>query len=182
MFGIDNMDPPNPNRYYRLNSADLVVPNMDAYGVLWDFDTLHQLVNDLPGDSSLAKRALYAANEMMNTFQEGDAESLPKCRAVAERVLGAGWRDAIDKDSKQAAKQEGSLWAIGHWYVALGSSPSDVVLMCSHIDTAWLWPFSVTQQKSARSWSTQCDLMDRYPEHRFSATQAQQFSGVPLRP
>ena len=48
----------------------------------------------------------------------------------------------------------------------------------SHIDTAWLWPFSVTQQKSARSWSTQCDLMDRYPEHRFSATQAQQFKWV----
>ena len=47
--------------------------------------------------------------------------------------------------------------------------------MTSHIDTAWLWPFSVTQQKSARSWSTQCDLIDRYPEHRFSATQAQQF-------
>jgi alpha-mannosidase len=33
----------------------------------------------------------------------------------------------------------------------------------------------VTQQKSARSWSTQLDLMERYPEHRFSATQAQQF-------
>ena len=49
------------------------------------------------------------------------------------------------------------------------------MLITSHIDTAWLWPFSVTQQKSARSWSTQCDLMDRYPEHRFSATQAQQF-------
>lgn len=45
----------------------------------------------------------------------------------------------------------------------------------SHIDTAWLWPFSVTQQKSARSWSTQLDLMNRYPEHRFSATQGQQF-------
>lgn len=45
----------------------------------------------------------------------------------------------------------------------------------SHIDTAWLWPFKVTQQKVARSWSTQLDLMDRYPEHRFSATQAQQY-------
>ena len=49
------------------------------------------------------------------------------------------------------------------------------ILTNSHIDTAWLWPFSVTQQKSARSWSTQLDLMNRYPEHRFSATQAQQF-------
>ena len=45
----------------------------------------------------------------------------------------------------------------------------------SHIDTAWLWPFSVTQQKVARSWSTQLDLIDRYIEYRFTATQAQQF-------
>jgi len=48
-------------------------------------------------------------------------------------------------------------------------------LTYSHIDTAWLWPFTVTQQKVARSWSTQLDLMKRYPEHRFSATQAQQY-------
>ena len=41
--------------------------------------------------------------------------------------------------------------------------------------TAWLWPYSVTQQKVARSWSTQVDLMERYPEHRFSCSQAQQF-------
>ncbi|KAK1922964.1 alpha-mannosidase [Papiliotrema laurentii] len=159
MFGQNGMDPPDQNRYYRLNSADLVVPNMEAWRVLWDFDTLHQLVNDLPGDSSLAKRAMWAANEMMNVFEEGNPESLPRCRKVAEMVLGEGWPKEIEEDSKSASKQTGTLWAIGH----------------CHIDTAWLWPFSVTQQKSARSWSTQCDLMDRYPEHRFSATQAQQF-------
>jgi Glycosyl hydrolases family 38 N-terminal domain len=39
---------------------------------------------------------------------------------------------------------------------------------------AWLWPFSVTQQKVARSWSTQCDLMERYPEHTFTCSTAQQ--------
>lgn len=113
------MDPPDPNRYYKLNSADLVVPNMEAWRVLWDFDTLHQLHNDLPGDSSLAKRALYAANEMMNVFQRGDVESLAKCRKVAERVLGEGWEKEIEKDSKHATKQNGTLWAVGHWYVPL---------------------------------------------------------------
>ena len=44
-----------------------------------------------------------------------------------------------------------------------------------HIDTAHLWPYHVTQQKVARSWSTQIDLMDRYPELRFSCTSAQQY-------
>ena|SRR5258707_1446505 len=47
---------------------------------------------------------------------------------------------------------------------------------CScHIDTAWLWPYRVTQQKVARSWSTQIDLMQRYPEHRFASSSAQQY-------
>lgn len=32
---------------------------------------------------------------------------------------------------------------------------SSCPFLFSHIDSAWLWPFSVTQQKVARSWSTQ---------------------------
>lgn len=40
---------------------------------------------------------------------------------------------------------------------------------------ARLWPYSVTQQKVARSWATQVDLMERYPEHRFAASSAQQY-------
>lgn len=46
----------------------------------------------------------------------------------------------------------------------------------SHIDTAWLWQYTHTQQKIARSWSTQIDLMERYPEHRFAASSAQQYA------
>lgn len=38
-----------------------------------------------------------------------------------------------------------------------------------------LWPYHVTQQKTARSWSTQIDLMERYPEHRFTCSSAQQY-------
>jgi alpha-mannosidase len=115
MFGQNGTDAPDPNRYYQLNSADLVVLNMDAWRVLWDFDTLHQLNNDLPGDSSLSKRALWAANEMMNVFVEGDVDSLKRCREVAEMVLGKEWEKDIEKDSKSADKQDGSLWGVGHW-------------------------------------------------------------------
>lgn len=49
------------------------------------------------------------------------------------------------------------------------------LLSSCHIDTAWLWPYRVTQQKVARSWATQVDLMERYPEHRFACSQAQQY-------
>jgi len=44
-----------------------------------------------------------------------------------------------------------------------------------HIDTAWLWPYDETKRKCARSWTTQCDLIDKYPGYKFIASQAQQF-------
>ena len=115
LFGQNGMDPPDPNRYYRLNSADLVVPRMEAWRCLWDFDTIHQLANDLPGDSSLRNRALYTANQMMNVFERGNPDSLPAVRKVAEDVLGEAWEKGILKDSHKAGKQQGTLWAVGHW-------------------------------------------------------------------
>jgi alpha-mannosidase len=46
----------------------------------------------------------------------------------------------------------------------------------SHIDTAWLWSFAQSQQKVARSWSSQLDLMRRFPNHQFAASSAQQYA------
>lgn len=43
MFGVGmegDVAPPDPNRYFTLNSADLVVPNQEAWGLLWDYTTL----------------------------------------------------------------------------------------------------------------------------------------------
>lgn len=55
MFGVpwngDTIQPPDMNRYFSLASADLVVPNMDAWGLLWDFQTLRELVDTLPGNT-----------------------------------------------------------------------------------------------------------------------------------
>jgi alpha-mannosidase len=45
-------------------------------------------------------------------------------------------------------------------------------------DTAWLWPFDETIRKAGRSWSTQIDLMDRYPDYTFVCSQAQQYEWV----
>ncbi|KAJ7798165.1 glycosyl hydrolases family 38 N-terminal domain-containing protein [Mycena olivaceomarginata] len=67
--------------------------------------------------------------------------------------------DVYDGADGEGEKGRSLVWGIGH----------------CHIDTAWLWPYSVTQQKTARSWATQLDLMARYPEHRFACSQAQQF-------
>lgn len=66
------------NRYFRLASADLVVPNQEAWGLLWDFQTLKELVETLPGNTSLQNKALAVANEIMNVFQNNDQASIPR--------------------------------------------------------------------------------------------------------
>ncbi|KAL6305038.1 glycosyl hydrolases family 38 N-terminal domain-containing protein [Sparassis latifolia] len=162
MFGVpwngDTIEPPDMNRYFSLASADLVVPNQEAWGLLWDFQTLREIVDTLPGNTSLQNKALTVANEIMNTFEKGDVSSVSRARKLAEGVFGEAWEKAGAGVYDHGAPAA-TIWGIGH----------------CHIDTAWLWPYRVTQQKVARSWSTQVDLMERYPEHRFTCSQAQQY-------
>jgi len=46
----------------------------------------------------------------------------------------------------------------------------------AHIDTAWLWPLAQTRQKARRTFSTVLNLMQRYPEYRFSQSQPQLYA------
>ena len=63
------------NRYFSLGSADLVVPNMEAWQLLWDFQTLREIADSLPGNTSLQNKALTVANEIMNVFDVNDPVS-----------------------------------------------------------------------------------------------------------
>ncbi|KAH9965647.1 glycosyl hydrolases family 38 N-terminal domain-containing protein [Russula compacta] len=162
MFGVpwngDSIQPPDPNRYFQLASADLVVPHMPAWHLLWDFTTLRELISTLPGNSTLQNKALTVANAIMNIFYKNDPESIPAARKLADEVFGDKWQER-GAGIYDHGPENAQVWGIGH----------------CHIDTAWLWPYHVTQQKVARSWSTQVDLMDRYPEHRFASSSAQQY-------
>ncbi|THH05654.1 hypothetical protein EW145_g4638 [Phellinidium pouzarii] len=163
MFGVpwngDTIAPPDMNRFFPLASADLVVPNEEAWRLLWDFTTLRELAGALPGNTVLQNKAIITANTIMNAFTAGDIESIVQARRIAEDVLGVGWEAKGAGIYTANPTQRADIWGIGH----------------CHIDTAWLWPFRVTQQKVARSWATQVDLMSRYPEHRFTCSQAQQY-------
>jgi alpha-mannosidase len=46
----------------------------------------------------------------------------------------------------------------------------------SHIDTAFLWPVRETVRKCARTFSTACRLMERYPDYRFTCSQPQLYA------
>ncbi|KAF8309652.1 glycoside hydrolase family 38 protein [Clavulina sp. PMI_390] len=162
MFGVpwsgNAIDPPDMNRYFGLASADLVVPNQEAWRLMWDWNIIRAVIDHLPGNNALQNKAIIVANEIMDVFKHNDPSTVSKARKVAEKILGEGW-DAKAEGVYNEGPREKRVWGIGH----------------CHIDTAWLWPYSVTQQKVARSWTTQVDLMERYPEHRFAASSAQQW-------
>lgn len=59
-----------------------------------------------------------------------------------------------------------------------GESPSLKIhaIGHAHIDLAWLWPIRETIRKGARTFSTALELMERYPDYIFGASQPQLFS------
>ncbi|TKA51106.1 hypothetical protein B0A53_05892 [Rhodotorula sp. CCFEE 5036] len=175
MFGnglFETNAPPDMNRFYtashplhdastQFTLPDLVVPRMEAWRLLWDFRVLKDLARSLPERSPLGVKCFEVANAIMNVFRYDDLSTIAASRKLAAVVFGGPeWEKEAHKVYGKDPVADGvASYAIGN----------------CHIDTAWLWPFSVTRQKSARSWSTQLDLMERYPEHRFVASQAQQF-------
>ena len=108
------------NRYFKVESADLVVPNMVAWGLLWDFTTLTELIDTLPGNSALQNKALTVANAIMNTFRKNDPDSLQAARKHADEVFGEKWEEHGAAIYEQGPT-EAQIWGIGH----------------CHIDTAW---------------------------------------------
>jgi alpha-mannosidase len=94
---------------------------------------------------------------MMDAFTAGNGnkEAIAKARKIAETYLGS----RVNSSAVYNTDKHPIVYGIGH----------------CHIDSCWLWPWAETKRKVARSWSTQCDLMERYPEHRFVCSQAQQY-------
>ncbi|KAK5105729.1 hypothetical protein LTR62_002331 [Meristemomyces frigidus] len=156
--GGDTIQPPDPDRYFRLDEADLVVVNLEARALFYDFWIIGDAAREFPEDSWQEHQALQICNQIMDCFitGEGSRDCISECRDIAKKYLG----EHIDSEKVYEHETSGVI------VNAMGNC---------HIDTCWLWPWAETKRKVARSWSNQCDLLDRYPEHRFVASQAQQF-------
>ncbi|KAJ5594089.1 uncharacterized protein N7459_000297 [Penicillium hispanicum] len=155
--GGDSIQPPNPDKSYTLNTARITAVNLAARALYYDFWIIGDAAREFPGDSWEAHEANMVGNAMIDTFiaSNGSNESIHEARKIAQKYLG----EKVDSSEVYATDTAPFVYAIGH----------------CHIDTCWLWPWAETKRKVARSWSNQCDLMDRYPEHRFTCSQAQQF-------
>ena len=154
--GGDSIQPPDPNKYFSLNTADIVAVDLEARQLYVDFWIIGDAAREFPGDSWEKHKALQVCNEIMDAFiaGHGSHKSIAKGREIAREYIGN-----VDSHKVYESDKDPIVYAIGH----------------CHIDTCWLWPWAETKRKVARSWSNQCDLMERYPEHRFTCSQAQQY-------
>ncbi|KAK0106272.1 hypothetical protein ONS96_003912 [Cadophora gregata f. sp. sojae] len=155
--GGDSIQPPDNDKYFELNKAEIVDVNYQARMLYIDFTVIHDAATQLPEDTWEQHEALNVASRIIDTFREGDDASISACRKIAKEYLGEDIDSAKVYDT--ALDRRPTVYAIGH----------------CHIDTCWLWPWNETKRKVVRSWSNQCDLMDRYPELNFACSQAQQF-------
>ncbi|KAF2146780.1 glycoside hydrolase family 38 protein [Aplosporella prunicola CBS 121167] len=155
--GGDSIQPPKPDKYFELSTADIVAVNLQARQLYIDFWIIGDAAREFPQDGWESHRALQVCLAIMDKFIAGNGskESIVECRRIAREYLG----DHVDSAAVYDSDKEAIVSAIGH----------------CHIDTCWLWPWAETKRKVARSWSNQCDLMDRYPELRFCCSQAQQY-------
>ncbi|TLS26507.1 hypothetical protein PpBr36_05302 [Pyricularia pennisetigena] len=157
MFGAapgDSIQPPDPNKYFRLGKAEIVAINPEARQLIIDHWIIGDAAREFPQDSWEQHKALKVATDMMEAFEFGNKESILKSRKIAREYLGD-----VNSHKVYDSGKEALVYGIGH----------------CHIDTCWLWPWAETRRKTARSWSNQCDLMDRYPELHFAVSQAQQY-------
>lgn len=145
--------PPNPDKIFTLNMAEVVVFNRQAYEIKTSLETLLGMAKHLGEDNPRSFQALHTANRIINIIVQNDTNCYSVAKEIADGFFGEG-----------NGKSQHTVLAVGH----------------CHIDTAWLWPYGETIRKCARSWSSVLRLMDEYPDLTFACSQAQQLDWVKL--
>lgn len=153
--GKTSIAPPDPQKHYTLDRASIAAVNVPARMLFFDVWQIGDAARELPEDSAQQNHALAVAMKIIDTFQVDDQDSILKCRKLAQDIIGPD----VDSHRVYQVGKDPVVFGIGH----------------CHIDACWLWPWAETKRKVCRSWSSQCDLMDRYPEAHFACSQAQQF-------
>ncbi len=122
----------------------------------------------LPIEGSEVDFYLEAAASPRATEQgEEPAASMIALRESREPAFVFRRADLVIRDPQVATADPADTGA--HRITAVGHA---------HIDTAWEWPLREAKRKCARSWSTQLELMDAYPDYVFACSQPAQYAWI----
>ncbi|HVP07805.1 MAG TPA: hypothetical protein VMS71_08185, partial [Candidatus Acidoferrum sp.] len=154
MFCDLDPGPDSTNRYgfydAKVNAIKLGVFDTELWHLTLDLRVLLGLIKSLPEKSVRRARIIRKAVDGLNVYARSGDDA-------------QAFRDIItDELRKPATASSLAVTAVGH----------------AHIDTAWLWPVKETIRKCARTFATQLELIARYPEYVFGASQPQHYAFV----
>ena len=124
-------------------------------------------------DPALFRTEVLAARPMIAAFAEGKAERESQLDAAVKTVdftaLDRGDQGAFDESVRQAQTKLQRLnpWLKKFTIRAAGNS---------HIDMAWLWPWTETVEVVRNTFRSALDLMQEYPDFRFTMSSAQTYA------
>ena len=133
----------------RLGSCTYGIWNEEAYQLYMDVCTLGKILETTDRTSLRAAKIA----EALETFTRiVDFEQEKEKRQAGYRESRAMLKPLLEAENGSTMP---TIYAIGN----------------AHIDLAWLWPFEETYRKTARTFSAQLRMMERYPEYKFIQSQ-----------
>jgi alpha-mannosidase len=149
--------PPNPNKVFTLTMADIVIVNSMAHKLFWDMKVIYDIITLLGVENNLSAQCIGLATKIINKVNLSDPQSLAAAHEEIDNTF-------FSRNVSRISPRSHEILAVGH----------------CHIDTAWLWTYKDTRRKVIRSWSTQLELLRRYPDWKFVASQTVQYEWLKM--
>ncbi len=141
-----------PDGYFpgTVKAMKLGIFNRELWHLRIEMEILLEYFDMLPPEDYRRRKMLRAMNEAVNLYADNPANA-------------RGARGALKKILELPALASASkVSAVGH----------------AHIDTGYLWPVRETIRKCARTFSNQLDMMEKYPDYVFGASQPQHYAFI----
>ena len=137
--------PEPPRHQCVVGSSHFGIWDEEMFRIYADYHTLYELWKAMP-DSDL--RSMKIGEALQQFTLNADFEAEEPMRSESIRRAGEILRPLLEKHNSDTVPE----------YTVFGQS---------HIDLAWLWTQEETKRKSARTYSNQIKLMERYPDYKF---------------
>lgn len=151
-YGADTPD--EKNYRFTFGGLDVCVMDEAINRMVFDLSTVVQLA-EMDGDNFVSGRAIRALRAAFPHFIQSPIDHTRGELDAAAEAVSAILAPALEKSAANDGSR-GYVSLIGH----------------SHMDTAWLWPYSETIRKCARTYAEALDLMERYPDYDFIQSSA----------
>jgi alpha-mannosidase len=123
-------------------------------------------------DPTFLRTELLAARPIINAYEEGKAERQQQLDAAFKAIdfspLDRGDQAGFDESLKRA---QSKLEALKPWLQQFNIR----IVGNSHIDMAWLWPWTETVEVVRNTFQSVLDLMHEYPDFKFTMSSARAY-------